>query len=440
MTKDHKLSLFAAIFININIMLGTGFFINTVILTKEAGSLGPAAYLVVAVLLLPLIISIAQLLKYNPTSGTFYDFGKYVSPFFGFLSSWSYFTAKLCSAALGIHVCLSFLQMIIPALQAISIIHLDLIAIGLFTGLNLLNLQIGKQIQFTFICLKVIPILFVVFSGLYLFSGAHFAPDSLIWSGVPLSIPLVLYVFTGFEASCSLSTRIENPEKNAPRAIFISYAIAVAIVFLYQFFFYGSLGMYLGTLTGGYLDMFPALVRKLAANNIELKKSALGLFHIAIASSSLGSAYGIMYSNSWNLYTLAQNNHTFAKKLFTHLNAHGMPIACIITEGILCIAYILITQGNQIPLQQVGSLGATIAYTFSVIALLVIAYRKRHALHVPILGIISCFLLLSSFAWTIIVQGPTTMLLVFFGLLVFGSFMFYKLHEPEAPLEVFEDI
>jgi len=99
---NHKLSLLAAIFININIMLGTGFFINTVVLTKEAGSLSSSVYLVVALLILPLIMSMAKLLEYSPESGTFYDFGKYISPYFGFLSSWSYFTAKLCSSAWAI--------------------------------------------------------------------------------------------------------------------------------------------------------------------------------------------------------------------------------------------------------------------------------------------------------------------------------------------------
>ena len=82
-------------------------------------------------------MAIAQLLKLHGQSGTFYDFGRSVTPFFGFLSSWSYFTAKLCSAALGIHVCLSFLQKIFPALQAIPIIPFDMLIIALFTLLNL---------------------------------------------------------------------------------------------------------------------------------------------------------------------------------------------------------------------------------------------------------------------------------------------------------------
>ncbi len=427
MTTTKKLSLIAAIFINLNIMLGTGFFINTVLLTQTAGSLGATVYLVVALLLLPLIISTAKLLEYHHESGTFYDFGRTINPYIGFISSWSYFTAKLCSAALGIHVCLSFLQMIIPPIKTIPILYLDVLTILLFMGLNTLNLQMGKQIQFAFIFLKFIPILFVAFSALYLFTGAHFTQESLIWSGVPLSVPFILYVFTGFEASCSLSTHIENPKKNAPRAIFISYGLAVAIVFLYQLFFYGNLGMYLSTLTGGYLDMFPALLRALSDNNVPLKQGIQVFLYIGIAASSMGSAYGILYSNSWNLYTLAKNNHTFGSTILSTLNKHGMPFACVIVEGLLSIAYILLTQGNQVPLQQVGSLGATIAYTLSVLGLFSLMARQRKPLTLPLLGIASCFLLLSSYVWSVAVDGPTSMLLVFLGLLVAGTIMFYQM-------------
>lgn len=198
--------------------------------------------------------------------------------------------------------------------------------------------------------------------------------------------------------------------------------------------------MYLGTLAGGYLDMFPELFKTLAHHGIAIKKSALSLFYLAIASSSLGSAYGIMFSNCWNLYTLASHNHTFGKNLLTRLNNHGVPFASVITEGLLAITYLLITQGYQIPLQQVSSLGATIAYTLSSIALLVLLTRKKLSLIVPILSLISCSLLIGSFIWTISVQGPTIMLLVFLGLLLFGSFMFYRKHHLEKPENLFEKI
>jgi amino acid permease len=185
MPHSHKLSLLAAIAININIMLGSGIFINTVILTKQAGSLGAFIYLLVALLLLPLILAIGKLLHYHQESGTFYDFGRAVSPFFGFLSSWCYFTAKLCTAALGIHVCLSFLQKIIPQLACIPILLFDGLVIVLFALLNLLNLKIGQSIQYSFIGIKLIPILFIIFTGLFLISGQNFSSDTFLFSGVP---------------------------------------------------------------------------------------------------------------------------------------------------------------------------------------------------------------------------------------------------------------
>lgn len=441
MTQTNKISLFSAILISINIMLGSGIFINTALLTKQAGSLGAFVYLLVGALIFPLTLAIAQLLHYHRESGTFYHFGLTISPFFGFLSSWSYFVAKLGSAALGIHICISLLQQIIPPLQVIPTLSFDCFVIILFTILNLLNLRIGKSIQYSFLGLKLIPILFVIFTGLYLFSGAHFTIDTAFFTGIPPSMPLVLYAFSGFEASCSLSTHIENTQKNGPRAILISYGIVIAIVCLYQLFFYGTLGMALGALPGGYLDAFPAFLSHMFGPDGQVKELLQAALHIGIASSSLGAAYGVMYSNSWNLYTLAKSNHVYAKKLFTSLNKNNMPYACIVVEGLLALMYILITQGQQVPLQQVSALGSTIAYTFSSIALLIFSYKKERTIKaVPLLSLISCLILIGSFIWTVSVKGLTALLLLFLFIILLGTIMFFRKHEPEQSLEVFEEI
>ncbi len=440
MSQSHKLSLPSAILININIMLGSGIFINTVLLTKQSGSLGAFVYLFVALLLLPLILAIATLLHHHHESGTFYDFGRDVSPFFGFISSWSYFTAKLCTSALGIHVCLSFLQEIIPALKIIPILAFDSAVVVLFALLNLMNLKVGKSIQYSFIFIKMVPILFVILTGVFFLSGGNFGEGTLLWTGVPLSVPLVLFAFAGFEASCSLSTRIQDAKRNGPRAIFISYAIVVTIIFLYQLLFYGALGMALGKLAGGYLEAFPAYLGKVPFSDESFKMTVQNILHIAIASSSLGAAYGVMYTNGWNLYTLAQNNHTFGRRFLTKLNSHGVPAACVLTEGFIALCYLLITQGNQVPLQQVSALGGTIAYTLSSIALLILSYANRRSLLISILSLGSCALLIGSFIWTIVVKGPSPLLLVFIALLIFGSFMFFKKHNPDRGLEVFEKI
>ncbi len=69
MLQTQKLSLPAAILININIMLGAGIFINTPDLAQRAGWLGFLAYALIGILMFPLILTIAELLRRHPTTG-----------------------------------------------------------------------------------------------------------------------------------------------------------------------------------------------------------------------------------------------------------------------------------------------------------------------------------------------------------------------------------
>lgn len=401
-------------------MLGTGIFINTVLVARNAGALGAAVYALVGILLLPLIFAIAQLLKYF-TGGTFYDFGTAISPRWGFLISWCYFTAKLSSSALGIHVFSSLVQTIFPTTAKFSLLHMDCVIIALFVLLNSLNLRIGKSIQFSFMGLKLIPIIFALLSCAYLFTGSSFTSTTLLWQGMPTSVPFVLYAFTGFEATCSLSKSIRNPEKNGPRAVLIAYSLGVGIVVLYQLLFFGALGSSLGQLSS-YLEAFPSILQKLSlapSAQIIIKD----FLHIGIAASALGAAYGILYSNAWNLYTLAKEGHIFGKSLFTTLNKHNVPFACVLAEGILVLCYTLVAQGNQVPLQQISSFGMTLTYTLSTIALFMFLRNAGKKAHIAILALGSCFILFSGIIRNALLYGILP-LAVFIAILAAGLCMF----------------
>ena len=56
-------------------MMGAGIFINTVELSKRAGLLSGFMYPLIGLLVLPLIIAIASLIKIYP-SGGFYTYGE----------------------------------------------------------------------------------------------------------------------------------------------------------------------------------------------------------------------------------------------------------------------------------------------------------------------------------------------------------------------------
>lgn len=405
-------------------MLGAGIFINTVELAKRAGILGAFSYTLVGILMLPLILCIVELLQLHPQGG-FYIFGKEeLNPFAGFISAWSYFVSKLASAMLIIHTAVLLIQQVIPPLQTINTLTFDVLLLGTFIALNMLNIKTGMLIQRFFLGFKLIPIFFVILTGIWFYHGLPVVNLENWWSTIPFTLPLVLYATVGFEAACSLSSKIENPQKNAPKAILYSYGFVIVITTLYQLLFYTSLGSHLSNLTS-YLFAFPTLIHSLFPAHVTAQTTIISLMHLAIAASALGGSYGILFSNNWNVYTLAMHNHTFFPRLLTALNRHHIPWACMLLEGFICLVYLFVTQGKQIPLQQTSALGSVCAYTISVIALLSAKQRKSVTTPwaIPLLGLCNCFIFMASCIANFMINGITT-LATFCALVLAGIVMF----------------
>lgn len=424
--QKNSLSLPAVILININIMLGTGIFINTTELAHRAGVLGALSYLIIGILMLPLVLSITELARLHPIGG-FYTFSsKEISPLAGFISTWTYFTGKLASATVGIHTAVTLIQHIIPALSGINTIVADITIVLLFVFLNTRNMKTGSTIQTLFFVMKSLPILFVFLSGMFLINGANFTPPHHIWAGLASTLPLVLFAILGFEAACSLSNSIKDPEKNAPKAILISFSLAILISTFFQLIFYGALG----DLFAKFHDFnqpFPALIGLLIPHKVYIQNILAGLLHLGIALSALGGSYGILFTNNWNLYTLAKNGHTYGASLLTQFNAHTIPWLCVIAEGLVCLFYLGITGAQQTILQQLGALGCVIAYTMSVASLLAAKKNKRApniAWWIPSLGFLNCSILIISCVHSLLYNGFSSLVMLIL-LLLFGIHMFY---------------
>ncbi len=427
MAHPQKLSLISAIFININIMLGSGIFINSTILAQKAGIFGAFCYVFVGLLMLPLIISITKLLSIHP-SGGFYTFGsKEIHPFAGFFSAWSYSTGKLASAVIITQLAVLLIQGVIPFFGAYNPLLLNGIIMSFFIVLNMLDIKTSSTIQACFFGLKTIPILFGILVGLYLFSGANIPAQHVTLTDISFALPLVLFAIAGFEAACSLSSQIENAQKNAPRAVFISFFVVIAATTLFQLMIYGALGTALAAMPD-YRSLFPALVSDLLPVGSILQSHLTNLLHLAIAASALGGSYGIIFSNNWNLYTLAQHGHLFGSKKFIQFNRYHIPWLCVLLEGAIYLLFLLISHGSQIPLQQMGALGQTIAYTLSAFSLYFAVNKHPNLSHnskwIALLAMGSCLLLLGSVIYGLIKYGFYS-LITFAVLLTIGTFMFW---------------
>jgi len=417
-TKTNHLSLWSAIIINLNIIIGSGIFINTTELAKRAGLLGSLCYGIVGLLLLPLILSFVQLLIIHP-SGGFYSFcSRSIHPLVGFLNTWCYFFAKLSSATLSVHIFTLLVQKTFPVLAYLNPIACDIVLLALLLSLNMFNVRTGSKIQNWVMILKLSPLFLVIGLGFLLFQSNNLAPIHQLWEGIPAAIPLVLHALLGFEVACAISRNIENPEVNGPRAILFSYGIVIMLYMMYQGFFYAIVGSDLMS-AGDYRGAFPLLISKL--NISDYARNILGHFiHLAIGISALSAGFGIIYTNMWNLYSLAELKHTIAPKMLMQRNRFNIPFMCVLVQGIIMITYLLVMVGEQITFQQLSAFGTTMTYFMSIAGLYATLRKKGNSTLLPILGFINCALLITASLYAMIKTHNPIPLYIFIAIVMLG--------------------
>ena len=71
--EKNKISLFTAILMNINVMVGAGAFVMPSLMASKAGSLSFLGWTGVGLIFIPLVWSIAQITKYFEGQNSFYS-------------------------------------------------------------------------------------------------------------------------------------------------------------------------------------------------------------------------------------------------------------------------------------------------------------------------------------------------------------------------------
>lgn len=362
---SQRLSLPFGILATMNVMFGTGVLINTTNLIALAGFYSFLPYVIVAFLLIPLLYVFSTLLTMYPEGGL-YAFSKdTLGPTYAFTSTWAYLTGKLASATLLIHVFSLFLQRTISSIN-INPFYIDALILGLFMWLNFYGMKTGKWLTLFFMMLKIIPVFSVIMAGLYFFNEWNIPFKDIPLETIPEAIPLVLYAFFGFEVACSLSLALKNPERNASRVLIWSFIATVCLTITYQAIAFLALGDQ-AYHAKNFIDAFSLIIQRFPLSFV-IQRLVLVVIYFASGFAALGGAYGILMSNNWNIYMLAQHNHLPYSALLRKKNSHAIPFAGIIFQGIICIFYFLLTHAQQIPLQQISVLGGSIGFSISCIS------------------------------------------------------------------------
>lgn len=403
-------TLTAATLLVLNTMIGGGLFINPKQLALTAGVFSPLGYVIAACLMLPLILSIAELARLQPVSGGLYVYSKiYLNPFAGFLSGWAYFLSKSTSAAFLLHTVNTFFANRFAILQGVPPLFLDMGLISLWTIVHLFGIPLGGRVQYFFSAMKFTPLLFGFFAGFATFESVNLQTMSGDFSLSTLGtiIPICLYALVGFELICSVGGFIENPATNIRRAILTAFAFVSGAVIFFQLILCGALGNALGLSPEPIL----ALGIKFLGQHAILAKIMNGLVFASIS----GGAFFMLGGNCWNLHTLAKDNHLPFSNHFAKLNRYGAPWVALVLQAMTSITMVSITS-QQLPLQNMVVFSLFSCFLMTCFAAFNAGKQRdlRVPIFVPILAIGTCSYVIGLCLSNIIKYGVSSSFLSFF--------------------------
>ena len=427
-SEKGKISLFTAILMNINIMVGAGIFIAPSIMAQKASFASFLGWPLVGILFFPVVWSIAQITKYFPGQSSFYNYSKNgINKTAGFITGWLYFlgyTSITSTLIIAMQDTISEqfkLQIILE-----NKILFYLIIVLFFCFLNLLSVSIISKIQNFVTIYKLLPIVFVILIFIF-YWNPNFSINIANIPKLKYALPFALFGFWGFESSCNISHLIKGDKKNAFLSIIIGFFIAVGTYTIFNF---------------GILHIMNA--ENLAkydvagfANFLHIKSIImLNLFNAIVCATVIiayfSSAFGIFFSNSSNLHSMAKDNLFPFSNFVKKTNKNQRPSNCIWLMGIITLSFIYIIRSKEI-LTPICNLGTLFSFLLTLISLFLIQLKReprRSKLIITILSFVSCYLLIH-YSWITIAPNISTRLLYALPLiiLVLFGFLIFKIKE-----------
>ncbi|MCK4265233.1 amino acid permease [Candidatus Babeliales bacterium] len=386
----NNIHFWLVIIMNMNVMMGAGVFVNLSPLTSLAGSLSALSYVVMALMVLPLVLVIAELAKINPAvEGGLFSYSKEgLGVTAGTIGVVTYFFAKTISQAVLLRaIVLEYLPSIFPIFSKFSGSLLIIVTAILFGFLNARGMKFGSKLQLIFMFLKGIPVLAAILLLGFIFTPSYFTVETLpTVGGFSSALPIALYAMMGFETCCSIGHTVKGGEKHLYKIVVTSFLLVASLLALFQFSLYACLGPSLSGLEAP-LGIFFTKLESIPF----LDSAGKMLANSFILLSMMGAYYGIMQANNWNMFAIAKDLNKFL--IFTRTNKHGMPIWCIVLQVIVSLFFALSMM--QLPsLQRIVVFGIVVCYFLTVFAFLKFYKFKRDQIVLPkivaYLSVVSC--------------------------------------------------
>ncbi|HVL56917.1 MAG TPA: amino acid permease [Burkholderiaceae bacterium] len=374
------LQIFDVAALVIGIVIGAGIFGVPSLVAANSGSVAEMliAWLIGGLIALTGMMCYAELATAHPHSGGDYHFlrlafGERLS----FLFAWARLTViPTGSMALLGYVFGDYMTQVL-ALGPLSSTLWAMVVIVMMTALNLIGVQAGKWTQNVLTLLQVGGVLIIIFVGLALApsgpAAAAAAPATAqAVTNWGLVLVFVMLTYGGWNEAAYVSAEVVGPQRNLPRALFISLAIIAALYLLVNLAFVSVLGLQgmAGSRAVG-ADMMRAVLGDRGAQMISL----------LIAVAALTSVNATVLMGSRTTYAFGRDEPMFSR-LGYWSPRFGTPVNALLVQAAIALALVLLGAVTRQGFQTMVEYTAPVFWFFFLmtgIALFVLRQREPDA-------------------------------------------------------------
>jgi len=325
----HKhLNLKTTFSLSIGPMLSSGIFLLPALVYTEIGPAAILVYLIAGLLLIPSLLSQAELATAMPRAGgTYYFLDRSLGALVGTVAgagTWLALTFKSAFDLIGLGAYLVlFLSLPVkPVAVALCV---------LFAGLSISGMKKVAQVQVFLVSIVLAMTAFFIVKGLILVEAAPFTP---FFAGTSVSflgaIGLVYIGFTGLTKVASVAEEIDDLERTIPLAMMSALGITTLFYILVMIVLVGVLDP--ATLSSTNVPIAEAAKRFLGPTGMTVMSITAIVAFIASANAGLTAA---------SRYPFAMARDNLAPAFFKKLGRFHTPTSAIIVTALLMIPFIL---------------------------------------------------------------------------------------------------
>ncbi len=422
-TLKRQLGLIDVFSIAAGSMVSSGLFILPGLAYYKSGPAVILAYLVAGILILPSMLSKAELSTAMPKSGgTYFFINRSMGAGFGTIagiSAWLSLALKSAFALVGIG---AFASLLFPGISLISIKFIAVAFCIFFTIINLRSTKHAGRMQVIMVMVLIGLLFFYVVRGIPQVSNRHFEVFMIgDISNLFMTAGLIFISYGGLTKVASVAEEVKNPSRNIPLGMMLAFFIVTVAYVLVVFVTVGVLG--------------DALLRP-APQNFTLTpisdgaavfagKPGMILLSIAALLAFFSTANAGIMAASRNPMAMAKDH--LLPSLFGKVSAsHNTPVTAILFTSAFMIVMIFL------PLEMLVKTASTmmlLLFIFENISVIIMResgiQNYRPKFKSPLYPYIQIFAVIA-YIFIIIEMGSATLMLT--GIFVAGGLLWYALY------------